>query len=148
MTLDALQIQAILPHRYPFLLIDRVLEVVANERVLARKLVSMSDPILQGHFPGFPVMPGVLQVEAMAQAAVVLAHVSGHFDPAIHNCLFVGIQDAKFRAPVVPGDVLDIEVVAQRLGRLGKFSGEIRCDGKVRSSAIFTAIVEPKRADG
>ncbi|HRI06420.1 MAG TPA: 3-hydroxyacyl-ACP dehydratase FabZ [Nannocystaceae bacterium] len=148
MTLDALQIQAILPHRYPFLLIDRVLEVVANERVLARKLVSMSDPILQGHFPGFPVMPGVLQVEAMAQAAVVLAHVSGHFDPAIHNCLFVGIQEAKFRAPVVPGDVLDIEVVAQRLGRLGKFSGEIRCDGKVRSSAIFTAIVEPKRADG
>lgn len=147
MTLDALQIQAILPHRYPFLLIDRVLEVVANERVLARKLVSMSDPILQGHFPGFPVMPGVLQVEAMAQAAVVLAHVSGHFDPAIHNCLFVGIQEAKFRAPVVPGDVLDIEVVAQRIGRLGKFSGEIRCDGKVRSSAIFTAIVEPKRAD-
>ena len=73
---------------------------------------------------------------------------SGHFDPAIHNCLFVGIQEAKFRAPVVPGDVLDIEVVAQRLGRLGKFSGEIRCDGKVRSSAIFTAIVEPKRADG
>ena len=144
MMLDALQIQAILPHRYPFLLIDRVLEIVAGERVLARKLVSVSDPILQGHFPGFPVLPGVLQVEAMAQAAVVLAHASGHFDPALHNCLFVGIQEAKFRAPVVPGDVLDIEVSAQRLGRLGKFAGEIRCEGKVRSSATFTAIVDLK----
>jgi len=148
MILDATQIQAILPHRFPFLLIDRVLEIVPGERVLARKLVSVSDPILQGHFPGFPVLPGVLQVEAMAQAAVVLAHASGAFDPALHHCLFVGIQEAKFRAPVVPGDILEISVVAQRLGRLGKFAGEIVCDGKVRSSATFTAIVEPKARGG
>lgn len=144
MLLDAVQIQKILPHRYPFLFIDRVLAATAGESIVAQKLVSVGDPILQGHFPGFPILPGVVQVEAMAQAAVILANLSGVFDPALHNCFFMGIQEAKFRAPVVPGEVLTIEVKAQRLGRIGKFSGETRVGEQIKSSGVFTAIVEPK----
>lgn len=147
MLLDAVQLQKILPHRYPFLFLDRVLAAVPGESILAEKLVSISDPILQGHFPGFPILPGVVQVEAMAQAAVVLANLSGVFDPARHNCLFLGIQEAKFRAPVVPGDVLTIEVKAERLGRIGKFSGETRVGDQVRSSGVFTAIIDAKKSD-
>lgn len=146
MLLDAVQLQKILPHRYPFLFLDRVLAATPGESIVAQKLVSMSDPILQGHFPGFPILPGVVQVEAMAQAAVVLANLSGVFDPALHNCLFMGIQEAKFRAPVVPGDVLTIEVKAQRLGRIGKFAGETRVGDQIKSSGVFTAIIEPKPA--
>jgi 3-hydroxyacyl-[acyl-carrier-protein] dehydratase len=142
MAIDIIQIQAMLPHRYPFLFIDRVLSWESEKSIHARKLVSMSDPILQGHFPGNPIVPGVVQVEAMAQAAALLAQLSGAFDPATQLCLFMGIQEAKFRAPVVPGDVLDIEVTAQRLGRIGRFTGEIKVEGVARSSAKFTAIVE------
>ncbi len=119
MLLDAVQLQKVLPHRYPFLFLDRVVSAVPGQSIVAEKLVSISDPILQGHFPDFPILPGVVQVEAMAQAAVVLANLSGVFDPALHNCLFLGIEQAKFRAPVVPGDVLRIEVTAQRLGKIG-----------------------------
>lgn len=144
MLLDAVQLQKILPHRYPFLFLDRVLAAVPGQSLVAQKLVSISDPILQGHFPGFPILPGVVQVEAMAQAAVVLAHLSGVFDPALHNCLFLGIEQAKFRAPVVPGDVLTIEIQAQRLGRIGKFSGETKVGDQVRSSGVFTAIIDAK----
>lgn len=144
MALDIKQIQSMLPHRYPFLFIDRVLSWESEKSIHARKLVSMSDPILQGHFPGNPIVPGVVQVEAMAQAAALLAQVSGHFDPATQLCLFMGIQDAKFRAPVTPGDILDIKVEAKRLGRIGKFHGSIEVEGAVRSSAKFTAIIEPR----
>jgi 3-hydroxyacyl-[acyl-carrier-protein] dehydratase len=142
--LDAVQIQKILPHRYPFLFIDRVLEVTPGESIVAVRLVSNSDPILQGHFPGNPILPGVVQVEAMAQAAVILAHASGHFDPETHDCFFIGISEAKFRAPAVPGEVLQIRVKAERLGRVGKFSGEVVGDSGVKSSATFTAIVQLK----
>jgi 3-hydroxyacyl-[acyl-carrier-protein] dehydratase len=143
MALDITQIQKMLPHRYPFLFIDRVVSWVPEQSIHARKLVSISDPILQGHFPGNPIVPGVVQVEAMAQAAALLAQLSNMFDPATQLCLFMGIQEAKFRAPVVPGDVLDIEVTAHRLGRIGKFSGEIKVEGAVRSSGKFTAVIEP-----
>jgi 3-hydroxyacyl-[acyl-carrier-protein] dehydratase len=89
-------------------------------------------------------MPGVVQVEAMAQAAVILAYESGYFDPAKHNCYFIGIQDAKFRGLVVPGELLDIEVRATRLGRIGKFEGEARVKDDLKSSAKFTAVIEAK----
>lgn len=145
MLLDAVQLQKVLPHRYPFLFLDRVVSAVPGQSIVAEKLVSISDPILQGHFPDFPILPGVVQVEAMAQAAVVLANLSGVFDPALHNCLFLGIEQAKFRAPVVPGDVLRIEVTAQRLGKIGKFTGEARVGERVCSSGAFTAIIEPKQ---
>ena len=80
----------------------------------------------------------------MAQAAVILAHLSGYFDPQRHNCYFIGIQEAKFRAPAVPGEILDIEVFADRLGRVGKFRGEVRCGEQLKSSASFTAIIDAK----
>ncbi len=144
MLLDVVQIQKILPHRFPFLFLDRVISAVPGESLVAQKLVSISDPILQGHFPGYPILPGVVQVEAMAQAGVVLAHLSGLFDPELHHCFFVGIQEAKFRAPVVPGEVLTIEIKALRLGRLSKLSGEIRAGDKLKSSATFTAVIDLK----
>lgn len=148
MTLDAVQIQKILPHRYPFLFIDRVVEVEPNERIVAEKLVSQNEPILQGHFPGFPVLPGVVQVEAMAQASAILASLSGAFDSETQNCLFIGIQEAKFRAPVVPGEVLTIEVKALRIGRVGRFEGIVKVGDEVKSSAKFTAIIQPKDQGG
>lgn len=138
------EIAEMLPHRYPFLFIDSVVEWTPKERIVARKLVSNSDPILQGHFPGNPILPGVVQVEAMAQAAVILAQKSGVFDPETQICYFMGIQEAKFRAPVVPGEVLDIIVISTRVGRIGKFEGEIRCADVVKSSAKFTAIIDSK----
>ncbi|MBA3548697.1 MAG: 3-hydroxyacyl-ACP dehydratase FabZ [Nannocystis sp.] len=144
MLLDVVQIQKILPHRFPFLFLDRVISAVSGESLVAQKLVSISDPILQGHFPGYPILPGVVQVEAMAQAGVVLAHLSGLFDPELHHCFFVGIQEAKFRAPVVPGEVLTIEIKALRLGRLSKLSGEIRAGDQLKSSATFTAVIDLK----
>ena len=142
MVLEIPQIQEMLPHRYPFLFIDRVIAWEVNESIRARKLVSFNDPILQGHFPGNPILPGVVQVEAMAQAAALLAQLSGAFDPKTQLCLFMGIQEAKFRAPLIPGDVADIVVESHRLGRIGKFSGSIEVEGKVRSSAKFTAIIQ------
>lgn len=137
-------ILGMLPHRFPFLFIDRVVEVVPEESVHAQHLVSMSHPLLQGHFPGNPILPGVIQVEAMAQAAVVLAHRSGAFDPAKQDCLFIGIQEAKFRAPAVPGEALDIRVRCLRLGRVGRFEGQVTCGEELKSSAKFTAIMQPK----
>ncbi len=142
--IDAVEIQSILPHRYPFLFIDRVVEVVPDESIVAEHLVSMSSPILQGHFPGNPILPGVVQVEAMAQAAVILAQRSGRFDAQTHHCYFIGIQKAKFRAPAVPGETLQLRVRAERLGRVGKFAGECYAGEELKSSASFTAIIEPK----
>lgn len=142
--MDAVAIQKVLPHRYPFLFIDRVVEVKPGESIVAEHMVSMCDPILQGHFPGNPIVPGVVQVEAMAQAAVLLAHASGAFDPQTQLCYFIGIQQARFRAPSRPGEVLQIRVTAERLGRVGKFSGEVRAGDSIKSSAGFTAAIELK----
>ena len=144
MELNGLDVQAILPHRFPFLFIDNVIEFEKGETIHCQKLVSNCDPILQGHFPGNPILPGVVQVEAMAQAAVVLAHLSGVFDPETHVCFFMGINEAKFRNPVRPGEVLDIHVTVERLGRIGKFKGEIRCGDEVKGSGKFTAIIDKK----
>jgi 3-hydroxyacyl-[acyl-carrier-protein] dehydratase len=145
--MDAVEVMQVLPHRYPFLFVDRVVELEEGTSIVAEHLVSMSDPILQGHFPGNPIVPGVVQVEAMAQAAIVLAYASKAFDPKTHLCYFIGIQQAKFRAPAVPGEVLSIRVKAERLGRVGKFSGEVHGSGELKSSAGFTAVIEPKRED-
>ena len=145
MVLDSEEIQAILPHRFPFLFIDRVVELKVGESLTALKLVSHSEPILQGHFPGYPVLPGVVQIEAMAQAAVILTAKSGVFDPATQLCYLAGVTESKFRAPARPGDVLEIRIVAERLGKIGKFRGEISADGVVRSSAAFLAVIENKK---
>ena len=132
------QVLAALPHRYPFLLIDRVLELT-EERVLALKNVTINEPFFQGHFPGVPVMPGVLQIEAMAQAGGILASKAVSFDPTTHVMLFMAIDAVKFRKAVVPGDQLIIEVVPLRKGKIFKMKGEIKVDGQVVSSAEFLA---------
>jgi 3-hydroxyacyl-[acyl-carrier-protein] dehydratase len=136
--LKAEQILGLLPHRYPFLLIDRVLEVSAD-KVVALKNVSINEWFFQGHFPGAPVMPGVLQVEAMAQAGGILASRSTTFDASTHVMVFMAIEAVKFRKMVVPGDQLRIEVVPLRKGKIFKMRGEIKVDGAVVSSAEFLA---------
>jgi beta-hydroxyacyl-ACP dehydratase FabZ len=136
--LRAEQILGLLPHRYPFLLIDRVLELT-EDRVLALKNVTFNEPYFQGHFPGAPVMPGVLQIEAMAQAGGVLASRAITFDPTTHVMMFMAIDAVKFRRPVVPGDQLHIEVLPLRKGKIFKMKGEIKVDGQVVSSAEFLA---------
>src|SRR3954467_7086849 len=136
--LKAEQILGLLPHRYPFLLIDRVLEV-SPDRVVALKNVSINEWFFQGHFPGAPVMPGVLQVEAMAQAGGILASRITTFDASTHVMVFMAIEAVKFRKMVVPGDQLRIEVVPLRKGKIFKMKGEIKVDGAVVSSAEFLA---------
>jgi len=126
--LDINQIQAILPHRYPFLLIDRVLEVERKKRIVAIKNVTINEPFFAGHFPNFPIMPGVLIVEAMAQAgaALLLTEVEDRSDKLM---VFTGIEKARFRRPVVPGDQLRIEVVTLSW-REGASRIAVRMEGK------------------
>ena len=136
--LRAEQILGLLPHRYPFLLIDRVLELT-EDKVIALKNCTFNEPYFQGHFPGTPVMPGVLQIEAMAQAGGILASKAVTFNPETHVMLFMAIDAVKFRKAVTPGDQLIIEVVPLRKGKIFKMRGEIKVDGKVVSSAEFLA---------
>jgi 3-hydroxyacyl-[acyl-carrier-protein] dehydratase len=136
--ISAREIESILPHRYPFLLVDRVREC-GPERIVAIKNVSLNEPFFQGHFPGMPIMPGVLQVEAMAQTGAILAARTAAFDPARQVVLFVGIDGVRFRKPVTPGDQLVIEVVPLRKGRIWKMKGEITVDGAVVCQAEFLA---------
>jgi 3-hydroxyacyl-[acyl-carrier-protein] dehydratase len=136
--LDIVEIQKILPHRYPFLLIDRVLEMKSKQRIVAIKNVSVNEPFFNGHFPNKPIMPGVLIVEAIAQAggALLLTEI-----PDRHNKLmvFTGIERAKFRRPVVPGDQLRIEVdvIVWRMNAV-KMQGKALIDGKVACEATVT----------
>jgi beta-hydroxyacyl-ACP dehydratase FabZ len=141
------EVLGLLPHRYPFLLIDRVLELT-DDKVVALKNVTINEPFFQGHFPGVPVMPGVLQIEAMAQAGGILASKSVQFDPATHVMVFMAIDAVKFRKAVVPGDQLKIEVVPLRKGKIFKMKGEITVDGKVVSSAEFLAGMTEKSKIG
>ena len=145
--MTAEQILGLLPHRYPFLLIDRVLEV-SDDRVVALKNVTLNEPYFQGHFPGAPVMPGVLQIEAMAQAGGILAQRSVRFDPNTHVMVFMAIDAVKFRKAVTPGDQLHIEVIPLRKGRIFKMKGEIKVDGQVVSSAEFLAGLAEKSKIG
>jgi beta-hydroxyacyl-ACP dehydratase FabZ len=141
--LDCLGILASLPHRYPFLLIDRVVELVPRERVVALKNVSFNEPFFQGHFPGAPVMPGVLIIEALAQAgAVLLLHDMP--DRGSKLVYFTGIDRARFRHPVVPGDQvrLTLEVLKLR-SRSCKMHGSAEVDGRrVAEAEILSALVD------
>ncbi|KRE87734.1 3-hydroxyacyl-ACP dehydratase [Rhodanobacter sp. Soil772] len=127
------QIQELLPHRYPFLLVDRVVEIVPDISVVALKNVTINEPFFQGHFPGHPVMPGVLIIEAMAQAAGLLTQLSRRFKGDKGSPLFylVKVDNARFSAPVVPGDQLRFEVSQKRLVRgMGLFVARSLVDGK------------------
>lgn len=140
-TLDIKQILEILPHRYPFLMVDGVRQISA-ERVIAFKNVSINEPQFQGHFPGEPVMPGVLVVEALAQAGALLAHHLGGFDPAHQAIYFMSIEQAKFRAPVRPGHCLELEVVPLRQGKaVWRMAGTARVGEQVMASAQYSAII-------
>jgi 3-hydroxyacyl-[acyl-carrier-protein] dehydratase len=140
-TMDGRQILDCLPHRYPFLLLDRVTECIAGKRITAIKNVSMNEPFFNGHFPGRPVMPGVLVIEAMAQAGGVLAHVT-HADLDPKPLFFLaGVDEARFRRPVLPGDQLTISVEVDKILRgMWRYQCEARVDGeKVVSARILCA---------
>jgi 3-hydroxyacyl-[acyl-carrier-protein] dehydratase len=140
--LDYAAIERILPHRYPFLLVDRVDEL-GPERIVARKLVTRNEPHFNGHFPGHPVMPGVLIIEAMAQAGALLAASLVSFDPAKQVIYFLGIDKARFRKPVTPGDLLSLEVVPLRKGgAIWKLRGEAKVDGVVVAEAELMATIQ------
>jgi len=144
--LDIRQIERILPHRYPFLLVDRVDEL-GPDRIVARKLVSRNEPQFNGHFPGHPVMPGVLIIEALAQAGALLAASVVSFDPAKQVIYFMAIDKARFRKPVVPGDVLSLEVTPLRKGgAIWKLRGEAKVDGTLVAEAELMASIQPRAA--
>ncbi|CAH9017473.1 3-hydroxyacyl-ACP dehydratase FabZ [Candidatus Nitrosacidococcus sp. I8] len=138
--MDTLNIQDILrhlPHRYPFLLIDKVIEYVPGESLLAIKNVTYNEPYFQGHFPDLPIMPGVLILEALAQATGMLAFKTTEALPTSDAIYYLaGIDNARFKHPVVPGDQILLKVVLTRnIRRLWKFKGEVTVDGKLVASA-------------
>ncbi len=133
------EIMKLLPHRYPFLLVDKIVDLKPGESALGVKNVTINEPFFQGHFPGQPIMPGVLVIEAMAQVAGVMAFRSGIEGKSVY---FMSIDNAKFRRPIVPGDqiMMEIKVLKQR-GNVWKFSGTATVDGKLVAETEFTAMV-------
>ena len=146
--LDIRQVLKALPHRYPLLLVDRVRSLEKDERIHAIKAVSFNEDFFQGHFPGAPIMPGVLQVEALAQAAGVLAVHSLDLADSGKLVYFMAIENAKFRAPVTPGVLLDLKAeFVQKRARVCKFAGEASVDGKVTCEVQFTAMIADPPGD-
>jgi len=139
MKLDIKEIMARLPHRYPMLLVDRVLEMTPGKNIVAVKNVSMNEPFFEGHFPHHPVMPGVLIIEAMAQAAALFSFEGDTgVNPADQQIAYylVGVDEARFRRPVVPGDQLRLEVCADRISRtMCKYTARATVDGQEAASA-------------
>lgn len=135
---ESINVAELLPHRYPMLLVDRVKEVVPLKSIHCIKLVSGLDPYLQGHFPGLPIMPGVLAIEALAQAAGLLARIS-HPDRAT-SCLLTELQEVRFRRQIVPGDVLNLHVTYLKSRKdFFWFEAKAIVDGDIASSALITA---------
>ncbi|MGC9420629.1 MAG: 3-hydroxyacyl-ACP dehydratase FabZ [Rhodovulum sp.] len=140
---DIQLIQRIIPHRYPFLLVDRVTQIVPNKSAVGIKNVTMNEPHFQGHFPGTPIMPGVTIVEALAQTAAVMVGIS--LDTVDRDLLvyFMAIDKCKFRRKVVPGDVLELKVTVKRGGsKVWKFEGVASVDGEMAAEAEFTAMMD------
>jgi 3-hydroxyacyl-[acyl-carrier-protein] dehydratase len=139
--LDILQIMELLPHRYPFLLIDKLVDLVPNESAVGIKNVTFNEPFFQGHFPGRPIMPGVLIIEAMAQTAACVV-VQGMPKSDKRLVYFMSVENARFRKPVVPGDQLRIHVKKERnRGNVWRFGGEARVDGQLMAEATYTAMI-------
>jgi 3-hydroxyacyl-[acyl-carrier-protein] dehydratase len=142
---DIRKIMAFLPHRYPFILVDRIVEMIPHERIVGLKNVTMNEPFFQGHFPGAPVMPGVLIVEAMAQAGGILAYASRGEDEEKELVYFMGIDRARFRKPVIPGDQLILEMVSTKTrGNVFKMSGKASVDGAMVAEADIMAMTGEK----
>jgi 3-hydroxyacyl-[acyl-carrier-protein] dehydratase len=141
-SLDIKGILAALPHRYPMLLVDRVVNLVPDESIHAVKAVSFNEDFFQGHFPGRPIMPGVLQIEALAQAAGILAVESLGLSGSGKLVYFMAIEEAKFRTPVEPGVLLDLHVsFVQKRSRVCKFAGKAMLGDKVATEVGFTAMI-------
>ncbi len=139
---DIARILSILPHRYPLLLVDRVNSLVIGEEIHAVKAVSFNEQFFQGHFPGRPIMPGVLQIEALAQAAAILAIETLELAGTGKLVYFMAIEEAKFRNPVEPGVLLELNVgFVQKRARVCKFWGKASAEGKVTCEVKFTAMV-------
>ncbi len=149
MLMDVMDIQKILPHRFPFLLVDRVTDLTPKESIIAYKNVSISEPVFEGHFPGHPIYPGVMILEGMAQAGGILAFKSmdGVTEEEIQNKVvyFMSIDKAKFRAPVKPGDKLEYRLsVIKNKGAIWLLKGEAYVDGKLTSEAELKAMIVDK----
>jgi 3-hydroxyacyl-[acyl-carrier-protein] dehydratase len=141
--MDIREIQKFLPHRYPFLLVDKIIEIDPGIKAAGIKNVTINEEFFQGHFPDQPIMPGVLIIEALAQVAGVLAFHSGATPSK--SVYFMSIEKAKFRRPVVPGDQLKLEVsILQHRGNVWKFSGSAVVEEKIVAEAEFTAMVTDK----
>jgi 3-hydroxyacyl-[acyl-carrier-protein] dehydratase len=141
--MDIKEIQKFLPHRYPFLLVDRILEINPGSKATGIKNVTINEEFFRGHFPGQPIMPGVLIIEALAQLAGVLAFHSGATPGK--SVFFMSIEKAKFRRPVVPGDQLKLEAtILQHRGNVWKFIGNALVEEKIVAEAEFTAMVTDK----
>ncbi|MFL6468242.1 MAG: 3-hydroxyacyl-ACP dehydratase FabZ [Pyrinomonadaceae bacterium] len=145
---DSKAILQILPHRPPFLLVDTVIELEPLKRIVGIKQVTINEPFFQGHFPGMPVMPGVLQIEALAQVGAILA-LREFSDADSRIPLFSGIDGARFRRPVVPGDTLRLEVTAIRPGRrIQKMHGVATVDGNVTAETDILCIIAERKELG
>jgi len=141
-TIDIQRIKEMIPHRYPFLLVDKLVDVVAGERAIGIKNVTANEPFFQGHFPDRPVMPGVLIIEAMAQTAAVIVVAALGKSAEGKLVYFMSIDSARFRKPVGPGDQLKIHCRKERQrGNVWKFSGEAQVDGVVVADASYTAMI-------
>jgi 3-hydroxyacyl-[acyl-carrier-protein] dehydratase len=146
-TMDIHEIMRHLPHRYPFLLVDRVLECETGQRIKAIKNVSINESFFQGHFPGYPVMPGVLIIEAMAQVSAILAYMTRAERPDDKSLLFfAGIDDARFKRPVFPGDQLVLESIELNVVRsVFKFAAKASVGGELVAEAVLMAAVRSTR---
>ena len=144
--LDAEGIKQLLPHRYPFLLVDRIIEIKPLERIVGIKQVSNNESFFQGHFPGAPVMPGVLVIEALAQCGAILA-LREIPDRDQKLVLFTSIKEARFRRPVVPGDTLILEVTALRFGpRIQRMRGEAKVNGQICADGEFMSVIAERKS--
>ncbi len=144
-TIDINGIMKRIPHRYPFLMIEKIVDIIPAESCTGIKNVSVNEPFFQGHFPGHPIMPGVLIIEAMAQTAATLVVDSmDGVDAASHVVYFMSIENARFRRPVLPGDQLHIKVKKERRrGDVWKFKGEAFVDDTLVAEAVYTAMLVP-----
>lgn len=137
-----------LPHRYPFLLVDRAVDYVANKSIRGIKCVTINEPFFPGHFPGAPVMPGVLQIEALAQTGALLMSKTLNVDASKHLILFMSVENARFKRPVVPGDVMEmsVEVLFQRRN-IFKFRGRVEVRGELVTDCEFAAMKADRPKD-
>ena len=144
--MDIAKILQSLPHRYPFLLVDRVVEVVKGQRIHAYKNLTFNEQFFQGHFPGAPVMPGVLQLEALAQTGGLLAYETTPWDAKSKIVLFMSMDKVKFRRIVTPGDRLDLHVTIDKVkGSIWRFKGEAKVEGQLASEAELMAMIADRK---